>query len=422
MTENHQELERLIITSRDKFRALVDGLEDEVMSIDSSFRIISANQTLAESLDLHPRMVVGRQCHQILYGLERPCPEVGIPCPAVASFQTKRVEVVQHDLTSGHMDDYGPRFIEVRAMPVLNKTGEMGEVILVRRDITLQRLAEIQITEHNILLEQEVKERTRELVEANEQLLVQRNELAAANDELMHLQDLKEDLTNMVIHDLKGPLSEIQANLEMLKFESLSELQAEFVEAGQLGGDDLLRMITNLLDVSRLEENRMIIDKQPFDIIERITDLKNRLGPMARLKQVNINTRMDQDLPLLLADQRLFERIMNNLLSNALDYVAESGHIELTVTFYDNYFRFSVQDDGPGIAEELHEKIFEKFSQGLQGRPRTSSGLGLTFCRMAVEAHDGRIWVESQPGHGSTFTFVLPHVPYIGGEMESGDD
>lgn len=422
MTENRQEFERLIVTSRDKFRALVDGLEDAVMSIDPSFRIISANQALARSLDLHPRMVVGRRCHQILYGLEHPCPKTGIPCPAVTTFETKRVEVVQHDLTSGHMDDNGPRFMEVRAMPVFNKAGDMGEVLLVRRDVTRQRLAEIQIKEHNMLLEQEVKERTRELVGANEQLLVQRNELASTNDELMSLQDLKEDLTDMVIHDLKGPLSEIQANLEMLKFDSLSELQAEFVEAAQLGGDDLLRMITNLLDVSRLEENRMVLDKQPFDINERIKDLKDRLGPMARLRQVNINTRMDQDLPLLLADQRLFERIMNNLLSNALDYVAESGHIELTVSFSDNYFRFSVQDDGPGIAEELHEKIFEKFSQGQQGRPRTSSGLGLTFCRMAVEAHDGRIWVESQPDHGSTFTFVLPYVPYIGEEMENGDD
>ncbi|MEW5725784.1 MAG: histidine kinase dimerization/phospho-acceptor domain-containing protein, partial [Thermodesulfobacteriota bacterium] len=330
---DHNDLFRLITTSRDKFRTLVDGLEDVVLSISPEGNIVTLNAALARDLDRHPREIVGRKCHEVLYGLDRPCPELDRPCPAERARRTGRVEVVMHGLPFEAPADEKERFIEARAMPLGVDKDLPDDIILVRRDITLQKKAEIQLQEHSRWLEKEVRKRTAELVEANEELTRQRNELAAINAELVRLQVLKEDLTNMVVHDLKGPLAEIQANLEMMGLEPANELQAEFVEAARLGADDLLRMITNLLDVSRLEENRLVLEFSQFDAGRRLFETKTRFGPLARLSEVTIETETDPDLPPLVADERLFERILNNLVSNALNYTPPSGRITLKAGF-----------------------------------------------------------------------------------------
>ncbi|MEW6267336.1 MAG: ATP-binding protein [Thermodesulfobacteriota bacterium] len=431
MSETNAEILRLIALSRDKFRSLVDGLEDEVMSIDRDFRLVSVNQALSRRLDQHPRQAVGQFCFNWLYGFTRPCPENGLACPALTARSSRRVEITHHELP---LEAPAPveslqvergvkeRFIEIRAMPVLDESGaEPDEIILVRRDVTLTRQAEINLLEYNERLEREVRARTLELSRANEDLSRQRNELVQANDELLKLQTLKEDLTNMVVHDLKGPLSEIQANLEMMAAEPLGVFQAELLEAARLGGFDLQRMITNVLDVSRLEENRLVLDFEPFVAGEMIQEALRRFTPLARLSEVTLAAEAANDLPPLVADKRLFERILNNLISNALDYTPISGRVTVRSAADPAGFRFEVEDTGRGIPPELQGKIFEKFSQGqARGRPKTSTGLGLTFCRMAVEAHGGGIRVESEPGRGSRFIFVLPFrdmaVPEAGAE------
>ena len=273
MQASGAQLERLILQSRNKFRALVDGLSDEVMSIDSDYRIITVNKALAVNLDKHPRELIGRRCYEIIYGFANPCPENGLACPALLARQTQGMEVVFHELPEEISHEF--KYLEVRAMP-LDEENDQGdgftgeEVILVRRDVTIQRLAEIQLLEHKEKLEQEVRERTQDLVRANEELTAQRNELSEVNENLLKLQAMKEDLTNMVVHDLKSPLAEILANLEMLGSEPLSEMQGEFLEAAHIGGDDLQRMITNLLDISRMEEDRLALDVAPIVVKDLI--------------------------------------------------------------------------------------------------------------------------------------------------------
>lgn len=409
MSEDHEKIERLIIKSRNKFRALVDGLEDEVMSIDPGFRITSVNRSLAQGFEFHPRDIVGELCHLALYGFDRPCPEMGQPCPAALARESLGMEVVQHELPGGGEVSGTPKFIDIRAMPLTEEGGELKEIILVRRDITVQRQAEIQIREHNERLEQEVRSRTRDLREVNEELTRQRDKLEETNRKLVSLQALKEDLTNMVIHDMKGPLSEIVANIDMMLNQPLSDFLAELLDAAMVGADNLMRMITNLLDISRMEEDRLVLNIAPVDSGRVLEDIRTRFGLLAKLNNVGIGVEVTEDLPPLMADQRLMERVFVNLVSNALDYTPESGRITISAEFADGSFRFKVRDTGPGIAPELHKKIFEKFSQGQQGPARTGSGLGLTFCRMATEAHGGRIWVESEPGRGSSFIFILPH-------------
>ena len=408
VTDGDRSILRLITTSRDKFRTLVDGIEDVVMSIDPDFKIVTANSAMAKRLDRHPREIGGRSCHEVLYGFDRPCGEMGRDCPAERARQSRRLEIALHVLPFEAEEDRIEQYIEVRAMPLNGYREGPDDVILVRRDVTAQKKAELQLQEHSARLEREVRQRTAELTAANEQLESQKNELAETNEELLKLQHLKEDLTNMVVHDLKGPLAEIQANLEMMGIEPVSDMQAEFIESARLGASDLLRMITNLLDVSRMEENRLILEFEPFDVGHAIQKAVNRFSPLAQLSNVELAAAAPADLRWLKADERLFERILNNLISNALAHTPEGGRVVVSAGRGEGGFRFEVRDNGRGIAPELHGKIFEKFSQGGGSRPKTGSGLGLTFCRMAVEAHGGRIWVESVPDRGSKFIFLIP--------------
>lgn len=410
MTADSPQYLQIITTSRDKFRTLVDGIDDAVMSIDGAYRIVALNKALAKGLAEHPRLVIGQPCHLMIYGFDRPCSEMGWPCPVTIARQTGQMAIVEHELPFHQTAPFKEKYIEIRAMPLPDVEDVQGEVIVVRRDMTVTRQAEIQLQKYNERLEWDVAERTRELRQANHKLTEQRDELARTNDELIKLQKLKEDLTNMVVHDLKGPISEIQANLEMMRAEPLTEFMDELVESAQMGGYDLQRMVTNLLDVSRLEENRMVLEPESFPAREVIQRVVDRFSPTARLKLVQLSAETPDNLPPVVADRRLLERVFNNLVSNAMDYTPEDGWVMIAATTEDNVFRFEVRDSGHGIPKELHEKIFEKFSQGQRGRPKTGSGLGLTFCRMAIQAHGGRIWVESEPGKGSRFVFTLPLV------------
>ncbi|MBW1711443.1 MAG: ATP-binding protein, partial [Deltaproteobacteria bacterium] len=129
---------------------------------------------------------------------------------------------------------------------------------------------------------------------------------------------------------------------------------------------------------------------------------------LAKLKKITISTNVLAELPLIETDPFLFERIFINLITNAIDHTMENGQIILRVGTRNNEFQFEIQDNGRGIPKELLDKIFDKFSQGREGVPKTGSGLGLTFCKMAVEALNGRIGVESESGKGTTFFFSLP--------------
>jgi signal transduction histidine kinase len=407
VTDLHQ-IEQLILNSRNKFRALIDGLEDQMMSLDGSFQITSVNTTLAESTGRRPPELIGRFCFNVLYGFDRPCPEHDRPCPAGQSLVDYKSHVVHHDVPVNN--DPEPRYIEIRSMPLMGHGAEdLEQVILIRRDVTLQRRTEIRLQKEKDRLEREVLIKTRELIRANEQLKDQAQILARNNDELLELQKTKQDLTNMVIHDLKGPLSEIQANLELMLTTGMDDLQREFIESARLGSDDLLRMITNLLDIGRIEENKLVLDYQPIDLDAFLKEAGRRFSSLAALTNVTISCACDEHIPPLFADRSILERVMNNLLSNALSFTPENGRIDMRARFDNGLFRLEVEDNGAGIDPDMHERIFRKFSQGFKHH-KTSSGLGLAFCKLAVETHGGQIRVESELEKGSCFIIVLPLV------------
>lgn len=231
------------------------------------------------------------------------------------------------------------------------------------------------------------------------------------------LQKMRDDLMKMIVHDLKTPLTSVLATMEMLldgDFGTLDGEQRKAVADAEGKAEDLLALINDVLEVSRIEEAELTLDLQQIAPAALLTEIEHEWS--VRFQQEHTTARVDvsDDTPVFEADKALLKRVLNNLIQNAITHSAEAVKIDLSARRDGEGVLFTVADNGPGIPPQYHEVIFRKFERvKTQGVPRTrSSGLGLAFCRMVVEAHGGRIWVQSAgEGQGSAFHFVLPMKP-----------
>ena len=229
--------------------------------------------------------------------------------------------------------------------------------------------------------------------------------------QLHRLEKLRDDLTHMVVHDLRNPLTVIFGFLDSLEFDEDQKLSASnqtLVTLARRSAEDLLNMIGSILDVSKMGAGEMKLRGElcDLDALLRAVIAANRPFPGKR------TVTLDAWKPphTIMADVGLIRRVIQNLLSNALNYTPSGGDVHITVRPSDNKVRIAVTDTGPGIDPKYHQRIFEKFGQVENRDNRLGTGLGLTFCKMAIESHGGHIGVESEVGKGSTFWFALPHL------------
>lgn len=248
----------------------------------------------------------------------------------------------------------------------------------------------------------------------HDQLRESKKELEEKNLKLVELQGLRDSLTQMIVHDLKNPLTGIMGCSELLQMmpENLSERQLSIIKKMDESASVIQKMITDILDISRMEENKVKLRKEPFHITEILDANLNELAYMMQKSGISGQMEVGKDVPMISADKDMIHRVVANLLHNAVKHSVKGGKILLSANYESHHSRLNVtvKDDGEGIAPEYTEKIFEKFAQadlkklGL----KTDRGLGLTFCKLAIEAHGGKIWVESRIGTGSEFKFYLP--------------
>lgn len=239
-------------------------------------------------------------------------------------------------------------------------------------------------------------------------------ELREACKRLRESERLKKDLTDMVVHDMRVPLTGIIGAAESLSdtIEEKTPQQERLLKIALSSGQDLLGMINDLLDVSKLEERQVRLRKTPLSIRTLIDQAISQVGVLATRKEISLNIEVAPGTPDIPVDKERIVRVLVNLLSNAVRHTSSGGRIVIRAV-YDparRVVKTSVTDTGEGIPTEYLDKIFDKFVQveSHGSKRRFSTGLGLTFCKLVVEAHGGRIWVESEPGYGSTFTFTLP--------------
>jgi signal transduction histidine kinase len=224
---------------------------------------------------------------------------------------------------------------------------------------------------------------------------------------------MQQELVTMLVHDLKAPLATIMAGMELLSLELEQQLdvdQRDILASAGRASQEMLQLITNLLEVQRLQSGGMPVCPEPLDLPRLLQEAVSQARLLAKVRGVDLRLRLPQGLDCAWADVHLTTRIANNLLDNAVRFTPRGGEICVSGHAQEGFLIVSVSDGGPGIPAEHQEQIFDRYYQAELDRRLSSSGvgLGLAFCKLAVEAQRGRIWVESTPGAGACFSFSLP--------------
>jgi signal transduction histidine kinase len=237
-------------------------------------------------------------------------------------------------------------------------------------------------------------------------------ELEVANRELESASQHKSEFLANMSHELRTPLNAIIGFSEVLTermFGDLNEKQEEYLRDISASGTHLLSLINDILDLSKIEAGRMELELTDFDLPTAIDNALILVRERAGRRGITLEHSVDERLGEIHGDERKVKQVLLNLLSNALKFTPEGGRVEVRAGMVDGMAEISVTDTGVGIAPEDQGAIFEEFRQvGTAEKKAEGTGLGLTLCRKFVELHGGRIWVKSQVGAGSTFTFTLP--------------
>ena len=227
--------------------------------------------------------------------------------------------------------------------------------------------------------------------------------------ERKELDSLRDDLTAMIYHDLRSPLGNIVSSLEILRDMIGQDESVQSVLGIAVNSTERIqRLVNSLLDINRLESGQTVATLQTWKPEKLIESAVKDVLPSANGHHQQIKTEIAAQLPNVFVDVEMIRRVIINLLENAVKFSLVDTVIEIGAKVDGPNVQFWVKDTGPGIPANARERIFEKFAR-LKGKDRPSGlGIGLAFCRLAVHAHGGKIWVESEEGKGSKFIFVLP--------------
>lgn len=237
----------------------------------------------------------------------------------------------------------------------------------------------------------------------------QRKLLRESYERLKELEQLRDSLTHMIVHDLRNPLMTINGNAYLLEHElgvTASADARKYLGEMRTSLSRLADMVSSVLDVNRMEAGEMPLNRDAVDLVELVEAACKPFMASVGDRQLRIE-RVFTSVQCF-CDAELIQRVVSNLMTNALKYAPSRGEICITVSADASHVRVAFADTGPGIAKQDQKVIFEKYGQADSRRPRYSSGLGLAFCKLAVEAHGGQIGVESELGRGSRFWFSLP--------------
>jgi NtrC-family two-component system sensor histidine kinase KinB len=368
-----------VSTVRDRFEAIVNSTNDGILMADMRGVVVASNPAAAQIFHRSRESLIGCQLDELIDEL--------MSRALVVEEPTWLNEGASHRVIEIELNDGPVRYVRHTTLPVLDTA-----------NMQIGRLA---------LFEDIAKDR----------------ELAR----------LREDYTGMLIHDLRAPLTAIMNGIMMMLRGlggPVSEQQRELLGIAYQGSQTMLEMVNTLLDISKMEQGRMNLNLEPLSPYALVDEAIERLRASIQQRRINLVQNLAISLPPIEADRDKIVRVLQNLIDNAVKFSPERG----TVTIGGRYLVLAshvagdvhpdlpfalpemeagewliywVRDEGPGIPPQYHARIFEKFGQVQQQKSR-GTGLGLTFCKLAVEAHKGKIWLQSREGLGSTFAFALP--------------
>ncbi len=338
---------------------------------------------------------------------------------AITKVEKEHPDIILLDIMLPKMDGYEvcerikknqeTKFIPVIMLTALKELQDKVRALEVGADDFLSKPFE------NIELLARVKSLLR-LKEYHDELEAKNKELADKNTSLLGMDKFKEDLINLIVHDMKNPLFVIQGNLQMMSMSMQNlpiEILKKYTQRIERSSQQLLRMVVNLLDISRIEEGTIKLKNDKADINRIIEDIINRIKDYPENQEKQIVTELDSNLPELVVDRSVIERVFENLINFSVTNIVEDGKVTITTSVSDNNnIQFITHDSGTQIPKNYHDKIFEKFSQTeiKNSGYRVDRALGLTFCKLAVDAHKGRMWLDLDNKVGNRFIIELPMV------------
>jgi len=227
---------------------------------------------------------------------------------------------------------------------------------------------------------------------------------------LRRLETVRRDFVSNLSHELRTPLASLKALAETLQEGALDDPPAarHFIDQIQVEVDALTQMVNELLELSKIESGRFTLDLAPVAACDLLASASRRMQLQAERAGLNLRVECEDDLPNVRIDSQRLEQVLVNLIHNAVKFTRAGGEVALMAEAVDGSVRFAVRDSGVGISEEEVPRIFERFYRVDKSRTGSGTGLGLSIAKHIVEAHGGKIWVESVDGRGSTFYFTIP--------------
>jgi PAS domain S-box-containing protein len=365
VTEQHEAEEALRMATRQR-ELILESVGDGIYGIDLEGRLTFMNQAAARMLGYTPEQLTGRDVHELIQHTHADgTPYLRSNNPILKAMR-RREPIRMSDEVFWCMDGNAIP-VEFSANPLLEH-GQISGMVVAFQDVSERR----------------------------------------------RLEKMKEEFISTVSHELRTPLTSLRASLGLISSGSLDkrpEKQRQMVQMAIGNCDRLVRLVNDILDFDSVEKGKLPLDQQPVesaDLLRRAADVAHSTAT-----QAHITFRIDASPAKVLADESRILKVLNELVSNAIKFSPPETLVRLaTQPNGEDEIRFSVEDQGRGIAPEKLERIFDRFQQGdaSDSRDLGGTGLGLALCRSIVEQHGGRIWAESQPGHGSRFLFTL-HAP-----------
>ena len=235
--------------------------------------------------------------------------------------------------------------------------------------------------------------------------------------ERIELEQLRDATTGMLVHDLRTPLTGLILGLDMLNIYAHRAKTEDFIELlgkSKSSANRLLNLINTILDTRKMQAGHFDLERSPCNIMAMVEEALQTVMRQIENSQQHVELDLMAEAALVLIDRTIIERVLENLLSNAAKFTPPGGHICIASRLVDpNWLEVSVSDSGPGVAPEQRSMIFELYGQVSGTQPRQGTGIGLTFCKLAIEAHGGSISVRDAPERGSTFWFTIPVYHHI---------
>lgn len=374
----NKEYENELKKSKDFMETVLDSMNDPISIVDvNNFKIVDVNKVFLNTYGLSRDEVVGKTCHEITHNRDSQCMPPDDLCPLTETLETEKHRVFEHV----HNVNGKKHYVEVSTSPIFDEKGDIIQVVHVARDINERKLAE---------------------------------ELRLENVRLTLADEAKSEFLATMSHELRTPLNATIGFSELLKLGragKLNEKQEHFVDTIIKSGKHLLTLVSNILDLTKIEAGKMELELEKVSLPEIIDDTLSIINVLAEKRNVVIKKEIDPQLDIINCDSHKIKQVLLNILSNAVKFSKhEGGTITVTTWKEGDKANISVSDTGIGIKEKDLGRLFERFEQLDAGITREygGTGLGLTISKKLVELHGGIIAVESDYGVGSTFTITLP--------------